>query len=667
MKLIQFILFLESRYPFLFRHTSLKLIASNLQSKNKLQRPSRSKKLIIQSIYKKDSQRLMIFNLLNPALLVNESLFKKIFTTLMRETEFKNFGNEKVIIIQAIVNGRTYSITHNIKINNKMKFNEYWDLIKNDIISNFDKDYLIDSYYNFKILVWNMDQVKNKTIIYSNNKIGTGSVFERFNLIKNKFIKNKRLYSTDITPLNKNNKFSPFLIYNKELLNDLSNIQIKIIFVHDQDNLLFDFIYNNLLTKFEPSLINLLKDKNNQFIYIKLFGLTFLNSYKIFPIKENELINLFKGKDLYESLLKAQIYYYKNYNVDITSVVSIGSLAFKIFRTNFLNVNIPLLTLDQDSFIRKSYFGGAVHVFKNYARKVYYYDVNSLYPFAMLKPMPFKMIKFHNDMKKINLNNFFGFIKVEVTINKSVKKVLLPRRLDDKIIYQTGKFIGTYFSEELKLFTKNPNYKFKLIEGYEFSKFTLFKKYVDTFYNLKLNSNGTSRFIAKQLLNNLYGFFGRTYDLISTVFVNNNNLSDILNSDIKILQISVENDYSKINYINNNESYQIKNNVAIASAITSYARIIMHPFLLLSSVLYSDTDSLFTDKPLIYKFIGKEIGLFKDEMNGIIIQEAIFLGPKRYGYYYFKNNQKFEKSVYAGLERDSLSFRKIKQIYNKSP
>jgi len=40
---------------------------------------------------------------------------------------------------------------------------------------------------------------------------------------------------------------------------------------------------------------------------------------------------------------------------------------------------------------------------------------------------------------------------------------------------------------------------------------------------------------------------------------------------------------------------------------------------------------LFSSKPLPSKYIGKEIGLFKDELKGKTIQKVIFLGPKRYG------------------------------------
>ena len=59
-------------------------------------------------------------------------------------------------------------------------------------------------------------------------------------------------------------------------------------------------------------------------------------------------------------------------------------------------------------------------------------------------------------------------------------------------------------------------YKFKFIEGYEFSKIDLFSSYVNHFYEQKRNTIGAVRFIAKMHLNHLYGNFGRRHDLLET-------------------------------------------------------------------------------------------------------------------------------------------------------
>jgi len=150
-------------------------------------------------------------------------------------------------------------------------------------------------------------------------------------------------------------------------------------------------------------------------------------------------------------LLKAQYYYFNKFNLDITTVVSTGSLAFKLLRINFLKQSLPILNKDLDNLIRLSYLGGAVHVFKHYGKKVYHYDVNSLYPYAMLRPMPFKFIKVIKDFHSFNLDNFFGFVKVEVQINKSVKDLYYLEKLMIELFLKLVNSLVLIFLKKLKL------------------------------------------------------------------------------------------------------------------------------------------------------------------------------------------------------------------------
>lgn len=72
---------------------------------------------------------------------------------------------------------------------------------------------------------------------------------------------------------------------------------------------------------------------------------------------------------------------------------------------------------------------------------------------------------------------------------------------------------------------------------------------------------------------------------------------------------------------------------------------------------------VYTTKPFPPEMIGKGLGLMKDELNGLIIKEAIFLGIKKYGYYYYdENNNYVSRSVFAGYTRDGLTFDEVKRI-----
>ena len=82
----------------------------------------------------------------------------------------------------------------------------------------------------------------------------------------------------------------------------------------------------------------------------------------------------------------------------------------------------------------------------------------------------------------------------------------------------------------------------------------------------------------------------------------------------------------------------------------------MMQYKVLDCVVYSDTDSLFTtDLTPFLHLIGKELGEFKDELEGLVIDRAIFLGIKQYGFQYTDTNGiTITKSVFAGVKRNTL-------------
>lgn len=91
----------------------------------------------------------------------------------------------------------------------------------------------------------------------------------------------------------------------------------------------------------------------------------------------------------------------------------------------------------------------------------------------------------------------------------------------------------------------------------------------------------------------------------------------------------------------------------------------MIPYKLLPGTVYTDTDSIFTTDILPDHLIGKDLGLMKDELDGNTIIEGYFLGIKQYGYKYKNNNNEIiEKSTFAGVTKDSLTFNEVIKIFN---
>lgn len=282
------------------------------------------------------------------------------------------------------------------------------------------------------------------------------------------------------------------------------------------------FIYKELSNIFKPDEISTIIDDKNKFIQIILkkydFEIVWKDSYRIFPLsldnlcenfmvegkiskydirfnnleflKDNNLLKEFKKyaiQDsfcLLEALNSAQNIYTSDYNADITSILSTSTLSLKIFRKMFLNFNILVIRGWIDNFIRRAYLGGATDYYKAFGENLKHYDINSLYPEGMKKLMPFQIIKNHQDLSNVKLDDFFGFCLAEVECPKNIKIPLLPHKYENKTIFPTGKWIGVYFSEELKA-VKPHGYKITLIRGYEFSKINLFDKYVDHFFEKK--------------------------------------------------------------------------------------------------------------------------------------------------------------------------------------
>jgi hypothetical protein len=92
----------------------------------------------------------------------------------------------------------------------------------------------------------------------------------------------------------------------------------------------------------------------------------------------------------------------------------------------------------------------------------------------------------------------------------------------------------------------------------------------------------------------------------------------------------------------------------------------MIPFILHPGTVYTDTESIFNKTPLYDDLIDNELGLMIDELNGQIIEEAIFLDIKKYGYWYLdKNKNRIECSIVV-VSRNTIKFDEIKNIFKGS-
>src|ERR1700749_612794 len=256
--------------------------------------------------------------------------------------------------------------------------------------------------------------------------------------------------------------------------------------------------------------------------------------------------------------------------------------------------------------------------------------------------------EFEGDISLID-NNPYGFFFVEVICPDNLHKPILPLRFDTgdgvRSLYPTGTWCGWYHSEELKN-ALSYGYTYKIIRGYIFNKQHVFIDYLDNLFNIKKNheKNDPLYLIAKLLMNSLYGRFGMSVITNNQLIIDEKNLHLWQNKGIikEHIQLNEEKSFiifedpelSEQQFYNNltNQTINNKHNISIpiAAAITANARIFMSKFKNNPNIIlmYTDTDSLFTQNELPKELIGTKLGQFKLEQ---IYKEIVFLAPKVYG------------------------------------
>lgn len=217
------------------------------------------------------------------------------------------------------------------------------------------------------------------------------------------------------------------------------------------------------------------------------------------------------------------------------------SLAFRIFRTNYLNkFRIPIIKGSILKDISKSYYGGHVDMYipmNQMDTTVKQYDVNALYPNAMLtNKYPTKLVSYFigdisliDDYKHISPlvnKNYVGFFKVNAP---SITHPILPYKMDNTTVYGEGSWTGWYYTSEILNAIKY-GYTFEILAGYIFECKDLFSNYVKDLNTIKTSVDKTSSkyVISKLLLNSLYGRFGMSPNINSNLIINKNELEDLI-------------------------------------------------------------------------------------------------------------------------------------------
>jgi hypothetical protein len=381
---------------------------------------------------------------------------------------------------------------------------------------------------------------------------------------------------------------------------------------------------------------------------------------------------------LYQIIFKFSELIFGLFKINIHKYPTLSSLAFAIFKTHFLREDeLPQLSGQIANDIREGYTGGAVDVYvpqNKEGTKIYCYDVNSLYPYVMNEfDMPVgKPIYFEGDIRAID-KDAFGFFYCKIVTPNNLKHPIIQTHVKSNNGLRTVAALGSWesmiFSEEMDNAMKF-GYQFEILWGYKFDKGEIFKDYVDFLYNIRLQypKSHPLNYIAKILLNSLYGRFGMDDNFQNINIIHKDYLADFENKFFDQIEEKMDLGDHVLLFHKKLDSTKEDNtthnvSIAVASSITAYSRIHMSQFKNNPSInlYYTDTDSIYTDSDLDESFIdNKVLGKLKLENIG---SKAIFLAPKVYCL--LTKDGEFIHKV-KGLNHEiDLTFKDFENLLNK--
>lgn len=403
-----------------------------------------------------------------------------------------------------------------------------------------------------------------------------------------------------------------------------------------------------------------------------------MTSFKIVKKFQNQIVS-YLIKDiivLKDALLMFNKVLFKHFNVLFYNFISLSSISKFIFKTQYYKpIKYPIfrLKIEFDRLFRtKAYFGGRTECFFQGHIKgpLWYYDFTSLYPFCLLKSLPYGVPKIiyglgncdrkrknnisdESLFKKIVLSpNNYGWYVVKIKSNSYNWKPLHAQKINKRLFFSHFKdwteiFI---FSEELKLsFKLKLDYSYQFVRFYKFENKCYYKKFIKYLYVLKkkgtLDNNYVLRTVGKLLLNSAYGFWGLKYYDVKQIDVTKSKIDKAFHylNNMSLYDVNRIHDYTLYRYKGMIDCDAV--NIPIAAATTAYARMMLYQLFFdieqkKGEIYYCDTDSIITnyciekDQELNEKYMknkGLILGELKNELEyNQPFAHVVILGLKMY-------------------------------------
>lgn len=410
--------------------------------------------------------------------------------------------------------------------------------------------------------------------------------------------------------------------------------------------------------------------------------LTIADSYKLLPNsveKIGKTVNIKKLDCDYDKITVENAENLREYNLNDVRIVyeglclledyfrqqkirmkpyTIASNAMNLFQSKYMEQYSFECSDEINDFCKRAYAGGRTELYdKNlHKEKLYYYDVNSEYPAAMLKKLPdlSRDVKHYprmrtRQLKRIladNLDNEFIIAEITGYLPESFAP-LGWQKIDKKLKFCYGGIKGVYCEPEIRAMLKAGLELEEVKEVMIFRAAPIFRNYVTDLYDYRKQLKKTDNpqeYIIKLFLNSLYGKTGQQ------------NIERIYGENIDIATLFIPEDKTELDfqwvqmndkgfgYLEGEQEYSSFAIFPLCAAVTSYARVMLHDYMdyalkFGAKIVYCDTDSLIIDKPVWQD--SDKLGAMKLECE---IKDFIGIQPKMYQYIDIKTNEKVIKA-----------------------
>jgi hypothetical protein len=359
---------------------------------------------------------------------------------------------------------------------------------------------------------------------------------------------------------------------------------------------------------------------------------------------------------------------------------TIAGQSFNAYRHRFLPDDIYIHRQKEALLVeRQAYAGGRNEVWKigHHTEKLYYVDVNSMYPYVMkFKEYPSKLLTYRSRCTTSELKSFIdrGFLVCARVELDTVSRIYFKK--EERLIFPAGNFETFLSTPEITRALEDNEIK-KVKELCVYEKSFLFNDYVNYFYNMRLkakeNKDEVRTLLYKLFLNSLYGKFGQknnNWEKIGTADPEVVSLDQVFNYDTKkrdTIKTFGGGVFKRVDLPDGeNEAYN--SFPAIASHVTAYARMLLWNYIEtagIDNVYYMDTDSLFLNEEG-YKNLEKSGALDDKELGKMklenIIHYAEFRGCKDYTLKYQKDGQEHEEIKIKGVNKKSTKINDNKYV-----